>query len=62
MDILGLLVSLIIVALVVWAVRTLLPALGIPPPVSTVIYVVVVVLVVLWLVCQLDGRTALRLR
>jgi hypothetical protein len=62
MDLIGLLMALIIVALVVWATRTLLPALGVPPPVATVIHVVVVVLVVLWLVGQLGGPTLVRLR
>ena len=44
-----LLVLLIILGLIFWAVRMLTPALGIPAPVATVIYVIMVVIAVLWL-------------
>jgi hypothetical protein len=43
-----LLIAVILVALVVWVVRKLVPVLGIPGPIATVIHVIVVVLVVVW--------------
>jgi hypothetical protein len=51
----GLLIVLIIAALILWAVRMLLPVLGLPEPIGTVIYVVIVVIVVLWLIQSLAG-------
>jgi hypothetical protein len=62
MSLLSLLVALLLVALVVWAVRTLVPALGLPEPIATVIYVIVVVLVVFWFVGAIGGPTFVRLR
>lgn len=61
MPIVSILVALLVVALLVWAVRTLTPALGIPEPIATVIYVILVVLVVLWLIGLLGGPAYLRL-
>lgn len=61
MTILGLLVALLLVALVIWVVRTLLPAFGVPEPIATVVWVIVVVVCVLWLVGQLGGPVPLRL-
>ena len=49
----GLLFTLVIAALIIWAVKQVLPALGIPPNIAHVIYVVVVVLVVLYVVSAL---------
>jgi hypothetical protein len=60
MPIVPILVTLLLLALVVWAVRTLTPALGIPEPIATVIYVIVVVLVVLYLIGLLGGPAYLR--
>lgn len=62
MTVMGLLVALLIVALILWAVRTLVPALGIPEPIATVVWVIVVVLVVLWLVGLIGGPVLVRLR
>lgn len=53
--VISILVALIIAALILWAVRTLAPALGLPPIVVTVVTVIVVVLLVLWLVQVLLG-------
>jgi hypothetical protein len=61
MTIVGLLIALLLVALLLWAVRTLVPALGIPEPIGSVIWVIAVVLVVLWVVGLLGGPTFLRL-
>ena len=47
--------NLILAALLIWAVRALLPALGLPPPIARVLEVVVIVLVVLWLLTALLG-------
>lgn len=52
MTLIGLLVTLILIGLMFWAVRTLAPVLKVPEPIVTVIYVLMVVLVVLWLVSQ----------
>lgn len=55
MDIISLLVALIIIALVFWAVRSLLAAFGIGDPIAAVVYVIMVVFVILWLVGLLTG-------
>ena len=65
MDLIGLVVLLILIGLAFWAVRTLGPALSIPPPIITVIYVVMVVLVVVYLLRVLglsNGGPAIQLR
>jgi hypothetical protein len=62
MSLIGLLVALLLVALVLWVVRTLVPALGIPEPIATVLWVIAVVIVVLWLIGILGGPTFVRLR
>jgi len=63
MTLIGLLIALIVVVVVLWAVRTLLPLLGLPAPIHTVIYVVVVLIVVLYLVGQLSpGWVGFRLQ
>lgn len=53
MTLISLLLLLIVLAVVVWAVRTLIPVLGIPQPIATVIYVVLVLIVVLYVVSAL---------
>ena len=45
-----LLVALIILVTVIWGVRTVMPLLGLPQPIQTVIYVVIVVIAVVWFV------------
>jgi hypothetical protein len=39
----------------VWAIRTVLPLLGLPAPIQTVLYVVLVVIIVLWLLSLITG-------
>ncbi len=55
MPIIQILIALIVIGLVFWVVRTLVPVLGIPEPIGTVLMVVLVVLVVLWLLSFLGG-------
>jgi hypothetical protein len=55
MTLIALLVGLVVGVLIVWAVRTVLPLLGLPAPVQTVLYVVLVVIVVLWFLSLLSG-------
>jgi hypothetical protein len=55
MTLIGLIVTLIVVGLILWAVRSLLPALSIPEPISTIIWVITVVLIVLWLLQRFLG-------
>lgn len=50
MNIIGLLVTLIIIGLVFWAIRTLMAAFGIGDPIATVVYVIFVVFVILWFI------------
>jgi hypothetical protein len=59
---LALFAAFILIALVVWAVPKLLGAIGVPANVSTVIYVGLVCLIVLWLVGVLTGYAPLRIR
>jgi hypothetical protein len=47
------LVGLLIFALVLWAIRQLVPHLGLPSVVVTILYVVVVVIFVFWLLSVL---------
>ena len=49
MTLMSLLVFVIIIALVFWALRTLAPALKIPEPIVTVIYVLLVIFSILFL-------------
>lgn len=60
MSLIGLLVAILIIVVIVWAVRTLIPVLGLPQPIATVIYVILVVVVVLWLVGLLTGSSLVR--
>lgn len=61
MSVLSLLVVLILVGLCFWVLRTLAPALSIPQPIVTVLYVILVVFVVIWLLQALTGTAVLRL-
>ncbi len=64
MPIMSLLIALILIGLAFWVVRTLVPALGIPEPIGTVILVILVVLVVIWILGLIGGTNfgAIRLR
>lgn len=62
MSIVGLLIALMLVCLVVWAARRILAAFGIGEPISTLVYVAIVVLVVLWLLGQVGGGSLGSLR
>lgn len=65
MSLIGLLIVLIIVCVVYWAIRQILAAFSIGPPIATVVQVVFVLLVVLWIVGQLglvNTGPVLRLR
>ena len=46
----SLLIALVILVTVIWAARTIMPLLGLPAPIQTVIYVVIVVIAVIWFV------------
>jgi hypothetical protein len=56
MSIVDLIVVLVVIGLLFWVVRTLIPALGIPEPIGTVIYVILVVVVVLYLIGLVTGH------
>ena len=65
MSIVGLLVALIVIGLVFWAVRAIAGAFAIPPPIITIVYVVLVFIVVFWLLQSfglVSGGPILRLR
>ncbi len=53
MSIISLLVVLLVFCIVVWAARALMAAFGIGDPISTVIYVILVLVMLLWLVQSL---------
>jgi choline-glycine betaine transporter len=55
MSLMALFGALILIALVVWAVPKVLGAIGVPPNVATIIYVLMVCLIVLWLVSVVFG-------
>ena len=55
----SLLLSLLIVGVLVWGIRTILPLLGLPAEANKVINVVLVVLVVLWLASAVLGYAPL---
>lgn len=55
MSLIGFLITLLIIAVILWGIRTILPALGLPEPIRTVIWVIVVVLCVVWLLSALTG-------
>lgn len=45
----SLLITLFLLVVAFWAIRTIIPALGLPEPISTVLYVILVVVMVLYL-------------
>lgn len=47
--------ALLVFGLLFWLVRWLVPQLGLPAPIGTVLYVILVVLFVLWLINLLGG-------
>lgn len=49
MPILSILVGFLIICLLVWAVRALSTAFGLGEPITTVVYVVLVILIIIWL-------------
>ncbi len=55
MSLISLLVILLVVVLLVWVARTVLPLLGLPQPVVTMLYVICVCLLVIWLLQQFAG-------
>mgnify|MGYP001585007682 FL=1 len=62
MSLVTIFVALVLIALLVWAVPKLLAAIAVPPNVSTVIYVGLVVLIVLWLLSAVFPGALPRLR
>ena len=50
-----LLLSFVLLLVCVWAVRTLMAAFGIGEPITTVVYVLLVVIVIVWLLQNLSG-------
>ena len=55
MNIIGILIGVVVVALLWWALTTLLGAFAVPSQVQAVVTVIFVVLVVLWLLSLLGG-------
>lgn len=55
MSLIGLLVVLVIAALLIWATNRIVPAIGLPANIATIITVIVTVLVVLWLLSAVFG-------
>lgn len=64
MSLIGILIVLLLFLVVVWAARALMAAFGVGEPISTVVWVVIVLIVVLWVVQQLGfvGGPIVRLR
>jgi len=65
MSLISLVIALIIICVVYWAIRQILAAFGIGPPIATVVQVLYVLIVVLWLVQTLglvSGGPIVRLR
>jgi len=62
MSIIGILVALVIICLLIWAVRSILAAFNIGPPIATLVQVVLVILVVLWLLNALGLGDGLGIR
>ena len=50
MTLIGLLVTLLVVALVLWAVKAVLPAVGLPENVQRIIFVIIVVVICIYLI------------
>ncbi len=51
----GILVTLLILCVIIWAARALLSAFSIGDPIATVVYVVLVLCLLFWLVNVLGG-------
>ena len=49
MNLIGLLIALVVVVVVVYCLRLLLPMLGLPEPINTVILLIVGLIALLWL-------------
>jgi hypothetical protein len=65
MSLISLLIALILICVAYWAIRQILSAFGIGPPIATVVQVLFVLVVVLWLVQELgliSGGPVLRIR
>jgi len=62
MSLIGLLVALVLVCLLIWAVRAILAAFNIGPPIATLVQVVLVIIVVLWLLNALGLGDGLGIR
>lgn len=62
MSLIGLLLVLLVACVVLWAARAIIGAFAIGAPWSTVLYVVIVLIVMLWVLSQLGaGVPGLRL-
>jgi hypothetical protein len=55
MSLVAILVTLLLIALVWWAVNAILGAFGVGEPIATVVRVVFVIVVVLWLLSAVLG-------
>ncbi len=55
MNLIGLLIALLIFCVLVWAARALMAAFGIGDPISTVVYVFIVLIAVVFLLQALGG-------
>jgi hypothetical protein len=55
MSLVSLLIVVLVFCVIVWAIRALMGAFGIGEPISTVVYVIVVLIAVLWVVQNLGG-------
>lgn len=55
MPLIPILVTLIVILLVFWVVRTLLAAFGVGEPIATVVYVLLVIVVIVWLLGLISG-------
>jgi len=58
MTLIGLLITLLIVCVVLWAARALIGAFSIQQPLATVIYVVIVVIILVWTLQRLGFASA----
>ncbi len=55
MSLIGLLVTLLVLVVVLWAARAILGAMELPAPIATVVYVVIVLVCLLYLLQGLGG-------
>lgn len=64
MSLISLLIALLIIAVVLWAARAILGVAGLGQPVTTIVYVIIVLLALLWFVQSvglLGGSPSLRI-